>query len=66
MSATREMQERYTRVYESLGKYFLKVSINLWTVGVREADGVTGTGQVCLAEGGAELVSLAKGRGALN
>ena len=58
-SVTREI----TRVY---AKIFLKISINLWTVGVRVADGVTGAGQVCLAEGRAELVSLAKGRGALN
>ena len=52
----------YTSVYS---KIFLKVSINSWTVDVREADGVTGAGHVCVPEEKAELVSLAMACGVL-
>ena len=47
-------------------KKFQKVSINLWTADIREADGVTRAGQVYVPEENAELVSLAMGRGHLN
>ena len=47
-------------------KKFQKVSINLWTADIREADGMTRAGQVYVPEENAELVSLAMGRGHLN
>ena len=59
------MQARVALVRE-FRKKFHKVSINLWTADIREADGVTRAGQVYVPEENAELVSLAMGRGHLN
>ena len=54
-----ERLRAFRRVYESLRKKFLIVSINSWTVDVRVADGVRGAGHECAAEEKAELVSRA-------
>ena len=58
-----ERLRAFRRVYESLRKKFLIVSINSWTVDVRVADGVRGAGHECAAEKKAELVSRAIDRG---